>query len=40
MEFVDLIGDRAEHRQHRAALDAMQVILEALDRPGKRRRKK
>jgi len=40
MEFVDLIGDRAEHRQHRAALDAMQVILEALDRPGKARRKK
>ena len=40
MEFVDLIGDRSEHRQHRAALDAMQVILEALDRPAKRRRKK
>lgn len=40
MEFVDLIGDRAEHRQHRAALDAMQVILETLDRPGKARRKK
>jgi AcrR family transcriptional regulator len=40
MEFVDLIGDRPEHRQHRAALDAMQVILEALDRPGKARRKK
>lgn len=40
MEFVDLIGDRAEHRQHRAALDAMQVILEALDRPGKARRRK
>ena len=40
MEFVDLIGDRAEHRQHRAALDAMQVILETLDRPGKTRRKK
>lgn len=40
MEFVDLIGDRGEHRQHRAALDAMQVILETLDRPGKTRRKK
>ena len=40
MEFVDLIGDRGEHRQHRAALDAMQVILETLDRPGKPRRKK
>jgi AcrR family transcriptional regulator len=40
MEFVDLIGDRGEHRQHRAALDAMQGILEALDRPGKARRKK
>jgi AcrR family transcriptional regulator len=40
MEFVDLIGDRAEHRQHRAALDAMQAILETLDRPGKARRKK
>jgi AcrR family transcriptional regulator len=40
MEFVDLIGGTAERRQHRAALDAMQVILEALDRPGKTRRKK
>ena len=40
MELVDLIGHRGEHRQHRAALDAMQVILEALDRPGKTRRKK
>jgi AcrR family transcriptional regulator len=40
MEFVDLIGDRGEHRQHRAALDAMQGILETLDRPGKTRRKK
>ena len=40
MEFVDLIGGPAERRQHRAALDAMQVILEALDRPGKARRKK
>ena len=39
MEFVDLIGGPAERRQHRAALDAMQVILEALDR-GKARRKK
>lgn len=44
MEFVDLIGDRAEHRQHRAALDAMQQLLEALDarvaqRPAKRRRR-
>ena len=40
MEFVDLIGGPAERRQHRAALDAMQVILEALDRPGKTRRRK
>ncbi len=40
MEFVDLIGGPAERQQHRAALDAMQVILEALDRPGKARRKK
>jgi AcrR family transcriptional regulator len=40
MEFVDLIGDRSEHRQHRAALDAMQVILEALDRPRKKGRNK
>jgi len=40
MEFVDLIGGPAERRQHRAALDAMQGILEALDRPAKTRRKK
>ena len=40
MEFVDLIGGPSERRQHRAALDAMQVILETLDRPGKARRKK
>lgn len=44
MEFVDLIGDRAEHAQHRKALDAMQKILEALDarvvkRPAARRKK-
>jgi AcrR family transcriptional regulator len=31
MEFVDLIGGRAEHKQHRVALDAMQQLLEALD---------
>ena len=31
MEFVDLIGGRAEHREHRAALDAMQQLLEWLD---------
>ena len=31
MEFVHLIGGRAEHQQHRAALDAMQALLEALD---------
>jgi AcrR family transcriptional regulator len=31
MEFVDLLGGPAEHRQHRVALDAMQQILEALD---------
>lgn len=32
MEFVDLIGGRAERAQHRAALDAMQRLLEGLDR--------
>jgi AcrR family transcriptional regulator len=31
MEFVDLIGRREERAQHRAALDAMQQLLEALD---------
>ena len=31
MEFVDLIGGREERRQHTAALDAMQALLEALD---------
>lgn len=31
MEFVDLIGGRAERAQHRAALDAMQRLLEGLD---------
>lgn len=37
MEFADLIGDREEQRTHRAALDAMQHLLEGLDaRAGKR----
>jgi AcrR family transcriptional regulator len=43
MEFVDLIGGRDERNQHRAALDAMQKLLEGLGaRAGKRpaRRKK
>lgn len=31
MEFVDLIGTRQEHAQHRAALDAMQQLLQQLD---------
>lgn len=31
MEFVDLVGGRAEHREHRAALDAMERLLEWLD---------
>jgi AcrR family transcriptional regulator len=31
MEFVDLIGRREERAQHRAALDGMQQLLEALD---------
>jgi AcrR family transcriptional regulator len=31
MEFVDLIGTRNEQREHRAALDAMQTLLEELD---------
>lgn len=31
MEFVDLIGGRSEHREHRAALDAMERLLEWLD---------
>jgi AcrR family transcriptional regulator len=31
MEFVDLLGVKEEHAQHRAALDAVQWMLEALD---------
>jgi AcrR family transcriptional regulator len=31
MEFADLLGARADQTQHRAALDAMQVLLERLD---------
>jgi AcrR family transcriptional regulator len=31
MEFVDLIGRREERNEHRAALDAMQQLLEQLD---------
>lgn len=31
MEFVDLIGGRSEQREHRAALDAMERLLEWLD---------
>lgn len=31
MEFVDLIGGRSEQKEHRAALDAMQQLLEALE---------
>jgi AcrR family transcriptional regulator len=31
MEFSDLLGDPADHAQHRAALDAMQKLLERLD---------
>lgn len=42
MEFVDLIGGRGERTEHRAALDAMQQLLETLDaqlkKPAKRRR--
>ncbi|HEX6321011.1 MAG TPA: helix-turn-helix domain-containing protein [Burkholderiales bacterium] len=43
MEFVDLIGGRNERVEHRAALDAMQQILEALDarvqkRPARRKK--
>ena len=35
MEFVDLIGGRAEHREHRAALDAMEKLLQWLDEKAK-----
>ncbi len=43
MEFVDLIGGRNERNEHRAALDAMQQLLESLDaraqkRPARRRK--
>lgn len=31
MEFADLLGARADQTQHRAALDAMQELLEGLD---------
>jgi AcrR family transcriptional regulator len=31
MEFVDLIGRREERAEHRAALDAMQQLLQSLD---------
>jgi hypothetical protein len=31
MEFVDLLGVKEEQAQHRAALDAVQWMLEALD---------
>ena len=40
MEFVDLIGGRETQREHKSALDAMQAMLEALDRSKKTRRKK
>jgi AcrR family transcriptional regulator len=42
MEFADLLGVKEEQSQHRAALDAMQKLLETLDarvRSPKRRRK-
>lgn len=32
MEFADLLGVREEEAQHRAALDAMETLLERLDR--------
>ena len=35
MEFVDLIGGRSEHREHRAALDAMEKLLQWLDEKAK-----
>ena len=31
MEFADLIGGKKEHARHQAALDAIQVLLEAVD---------
>jgi hypothetical protein len=31
MEFADLLGAREDQVQHRAALDAMQKLLEQLD---------
>ena len=37
MEFVDLIGTRNEKREHRAALDAMQRLLETLDARAQKR---
>jgi AcrR family transcriptional regulator len=43
MEFADLLGVKEETGQHRAALDAMQELLEALDarvQKAPRRRKK
>lgn len=44
MEFVDLIGGREQHGEHRAALDGIQKLLEQLDarvrkRPARRRKK-
>lgn len=44
MEFVDLIGGREQQGEHRAALDAIQKLLEQLDarvhkRPARRRKK-
>jgi AcrR family transcriptional regulator len=37
MEFADLIGTKEEQSQHRAALDAMQHLLEVLDARVKKR---
>jgi AcrR family transcriptional regulator len=44
MELVDLIGGREQRNEHRAALDAMQQLLESIDarvqkRPARRRKK-
>jgi len=44
MEFADLLGSKEEQAEHRAALDAIQKLVEQLDarigRGARRRRKK
>lgn len=40
MEFVDLIAGPSQRREHRAALDAVERLLESLDKPAPRRKKR